>query len=368
MTIELRSIEKSFGVQKVLQGVSLKIEPGLCYAIIGASGCGKTTCLRIMNGLIRPDQGEVLIGGQTFDDSQAVTTRRQMGYSLQGRSLFPHMNVLDNLSVIARRSGWSKTRIKTRAEEVLNMVNMNPSEYFKKKPSQLSGGQQQRVGIARAVFMSPKIMLMDEPFGALDPITRHEVQDVFMSLQEKLGLTVVLVTHDLSEAFKMAHQLVVLDQGRVAQVGRPSQLLRKPASDYVREFLKTNSPGHILETIQLFTVMRTDVWLSFQTSQGFKLIDNESGQTRQLSTLKELTDFHQQVGQQALIWVREFDNCLDKTTHINLEDHRQRLKETDPILSGLKMLLDTGYPLIPVVDPQGKVRGVFDREAIDVLA
>ena len=160
-----------------------------------------------------------------------------MGYAIQGSGLFPHLTCLENLSLIAKRKGWSDRKISKRAHEILEVVSLNPNEFLKKYPKQMSGGQQQRVGIARSLFLNPRIMLMDEPFGALDPYTRTEIQDFFLSLKKQYELTVVLVTHDISEALKMSDEIIVLNNGKVEQQGSPHEIVTQPKSDYIENYV-----------------------------------------------------------------------------------------------------------------------------------
>lgn len=322
VALELKNINKSFGSTRVIQDLSVKVLPHRLTALVGESGCGKTTCLRLMNGLIQPDSGDVYIDGKKFDYSRSVETRRQMGYCLQGYTLFPHLTVFENVSLIASKSGWTKQQMLARAEEVLELVHLSPSENLKKKPNQLSGGQRQRVGFARALFMKPKILLLDEPFGALDPITRGEIQDSVMELQEKLSLTMVLVTHDLSEAFKMATHLVLLQKGSVAQEGRPNSLLTHPANEYVRSFLKTNSPAHILKSVFVGQVMSP-----VESKEDLKKVES----------LKQ---------------------SLPATAH---------LKENTDLLCGLNVLLKGGHVALPVLNKKGEAVGLFTNTTLDIL-
>jgi osmoprotectant transport system ATP-binding protein len=264
--IEIKNVTKSFGPKTVLDNLSLKVMKGRFYSLVGESGSGKTTTLRLMNGLEKPTSGEVMYDGEPLDYKRIVPVRRTMGYCLQGYTLFPHMTIADNITIVAKKSKWPRQKIAARLNEVLELLSLDPDFYLKKMPNQLSGGQRQRVGIARALFMNPKILLMDEPFGALDPITRNELQDAFVALQKRLNLSVVLVTHDMSEAFKMSHEVMVLNQGALAQQGKPNSLLTKPADEYVENFVKSNSPGHILKEVPLFSVLYSDVWVRKQSA------------------------------------------------------------------------------------------------------
>lgn len=189
-----------------------------------------------MNGLLLPTQGEVRLNNQALSATAWNEQRRQIGYCLQGSTLFPHLNVSENLSIVAKRVGWSKEKIFLRVTEVLELVQLEPKEFLDRKPSQLSGGQKQRVSLARALFMKPQILLMDEPFGALDEMTRREIQTAFLQLQLQLGLTVVLVTHDLREAERLSQDLILLQNGRIAQRGPAEQMRSQPSSQYVRDF------------------------------------------------------------------------------------------------------------------------------------
>ncbi|MCB0355859.1 MAG: ATP-binding cassette domain-containing protein, partial [Bdellovibrionales bacterium] len=181
--------------------------------------------------------GEIYIDGKAINYQQVVKLRRQMGYVVQGSGLFPHLNTLENISIIAKREGWKKQDILVQAHRILETVNLDPDEFLYKYPKQMSGGQQQRVSIARSLFLSPKIMLMDEAFGALDPNTRTEIQDFFLELREKYPLTVILVTHDVAEALKMSDEIIVLNSGRVEQMGSPSDLVKTPKSRYVSNYI-----------------------------------------------------------------------------------------------------------------------------------
>lgn len=363
-------MSKSFGPKVVLNELSFDIRKGQICALIGESGCGKTTTLRLINGLERPTSGQVYLNKVQFDYDRAVNYRRKMGYCLQGYTLFPHMNILENMSIIAKKSGWSAEKIKRRAEEVMDLVNLSSKDYLYKRPGQLSGGQAQRVGIARAIFMNPDLLLMDEPFGALDPITRDELQDSFIQLQKKLGLTVVLVTHDLSEAFKMSHEIILLKEGTMLQKGRPNQLLMYPVNEYVKEFLRTNSPGYILKSMPIYTVMMLNVWTTYKTNAGSYELDNiESGERTALYSLEQVLDFHRKEKQAHIFFVnseRKFQSIGHKNGE--LIEKNCYLRSEDDLIQGLHLLLDEKFQSVPVLNNDGFVVGRFGREAIDVIA
>lgn len=368
--IEFKNISKQFGSKRVLQDLSFTIRPGRIYSLIGESGCGKTTTLKVMNGLLAPDQGQVVLNDEPFDYERSVEYRRRMGYCLQGYTLFPHMNVLQNMSIIARRSGWKPVEINRRANELMNMVNLDASVYLKKMPHQLSGGQQQRVGIARALFMRPNILLMDEPFGALDPITREELQDIFIELQKRLELTVVLVTHDLSEAFKMSDEIILLREGAVAQRGRPNELLQSPADAYVDDFLRTNSPGHVMKKIRLYSVMNMNVWATQEKGgEHYHVHKLNADESLEISGHSELKEFHLKHQQEAIFIVDSSGHFL-KSHYLRgaQPSGTQSVIEMHHILEGLQLLLQEEIPSIAVVNKKGILLGSFGRKAIDVLA
>jgi osmoprotectant transport system ATP-binding protein len=224
----------------VITELSLKIEGGLIHCLLGPSGSGKTTCLRLMNGLEQADSGQILVQGIELKSENATDLRRKLGYCQQRGGLFPHMSILDNLSVVAKRLGWGRKDCLVRAEELMTQVELEKS-LLDRKPSQLSGGQQQRVAVARALFLRPQVLMMDEPFGALDPVIRESLQDVVLNLQRREGITVVVVTHDIQEAYRMADKVILLKDSRIAQVGRLEEMLLEPASKDVEDYFSSFS-------------------------------------------------------------------------------------------------------------------------------
>jgi osmoprotectant transport system ATP-binding protein len=228
---------KVFGDNVVIQNLNLTIDRGRFAVLIGPSGCGKTTSLRIINRLIEPTEGIIMVGGQDISKVNPVDLRRSIGYVIQQIGLFPNMTIEQNIEVVPKLLGWTKVKRRERVGELLEMVGMNPSEYRTRYPSELSGGQQQRVGVLRALAVSPPLLLMDEPFGALDPITRETLQDELKKLQSDLGITIVFVTHDIDEAVKLADVIVLMKDGKIVQSAPPKELLANPASNFVREFI-----------------------------------------------------------------------------------------------------------------------------------
>ena len=219
-----------------LDGFSLSVRDGETVALLGPSGCGKTTALKLVNRLLAPDAGEVRVFGRDVAQEDAVGLRRSIGYVIQEGGLLPHWTVQENVATVPRLLGWSEERRRERAREVLAMVNLPADEFSGRRPRELSGGQRQRVGVARALAADPVLVLMDEPFGALDPIARRALQAEFLAWKRQLRKAVLLVTHDLTEAFRLADRVAIVWQGRVVQVGTPREIVEAPANDFVREF------------------------------------------------------------------------------------------------------------------------------------
>ncbi len=240
--IEVHQLTKRFGPTVAVDAISFTVQTGKTLALLGTSGSGKTTTLRMINRLIEPTSGTVKVNGEAADARPPEALRRAMGYVIQSTGLFPHYTVAQNIGVVPSLLGWEPDRIRRRTIQLLAQLGMPPDEFLDKYPAELSGGQQQRVGIARALAADPPIVLMDEPFGALDPITRAEIRADFMELEELLSKTVILVTHDVEEAFEMADLICLLDAGRIQQLDTPRNLLYRPSNAFVEDFLRSKKP------------------------------------------------------------------------------------------------------------------------------
>ena len=235
--IEIRHCRASYGENEVLKDVSLAVDNGEFIVLIGPSGCGKTTLLKLMNGLVVPTEGEVAINGLPLQEEDLVAVRRRIGYAVQGAKLFPHMTVEENICYVpGLESKMPKEEKKALARKMLEMVQL-PEELASRFPRQLSGGQKQRVGIARAMAAEPDILLMDEPFGAVDEITRKGLQEELLALQQKTGITVVFITHDIGEAFKLGDRILIMKEGVIWQEGTGEDLRRAPKDEFVRQLL-----------------------------------------------------------------------------------------------------------------------------------
>ena len=238
--IRFQAVSKSFGAQTVLRDFSLDVEPGAFVTVIGRSGCGKTTVLKLVNGLLAPDTGRVLVQGQDVARADPVALRRRIGYAIQSVGLFPHMTVEKNIAYVPAISGlegWKGKQRREKAAALLKQVGLDPA-LAGRYPRALSGGQRQRVGIARALAAGPELLLMDEPFGAVDEITRGQLQEEILRIHRESGITILFVTHDIAEALKLGTRTLVMDVGTVQQCDRPEELLRHPATDFVRELVE----------------------------------------------------------------------------------------------------------------------------------
>ncbi len=237
--IELEGLTKKYGEATAVDGLTLEVNEGELLVLLGGSGCGKTTTLKMINRLIEPTSGSIRIDGDDATGVPAHELRRRIGYVFQKIGLFPHMTIAENIAITPDLLGWDAARTSNRVDELLELVELDPSEMRERVPTALSGGQQQRVGVARALAAEPSVMLLDEPFGALDPLTRDRLQESFTRIRRRLGLTAIFVTHDMAEALLLGDRIAVMDAGELVQVGTPHELLHEPANDLVRELMET---------------------------------------------------------------------------------------------------------------------------------
>jgi len=259
--IRVQNLSKQYGQVKAVDDISFEVAEGDNLILLGTSGCGKTTTLKMINRLIEPTSGKIWINGQDITTQQPELLRRNIGYVLQNNGLFPHYTVAENIAIVPRLLKWDNQKIHNRTQELLEKLHL-PADFLNKYPAQLSGGQQQRVGLARALMADAPVLLMDEPFGALDNITRAKIQDEFKALDELQRKTIVMVTHDVQEAFELGTRIAIMDKGRIVQIGTPAQLLFKPVNDFVKDFLQAQRLQLELKAITLH-----DVWYSLPSAQ-----------------------------------------------------------------------------------------------------
>ena len=256
--IRLRDLTKTFPGQSrpAVDRLTLDVERGQTCVLIGPSGCGKTTTMKMINRLVEPTSGTIELDGRDVMSQDPVALRRGIGYVIQQIGLFPHMTITENIATVPRLSGWPDERIRTRVDEMLTLVGLEPGAYGRRYPRELSGGERQRVGVARALAGDPPVMLMDEPFGAVDPITRTRLQNEFLKILRSLGKTIVFVTHDIDEAIRMGDRVAIMRAGRLVQLGTPAEILTRPADRFVEEFVGADRALKRLDLVAVREVMR----------------------------------------------------------------------------------------------------------------
>ncbi len=257
--IKLENVTKSYGGITAVNDLTMEVKEGEFVVLLGPSGCGKTTTLKMINRLINPTSGSIYVEEQDISGLNPIELRRRIGYVIQRIGLLPHMTISDNIALVPRLKGWPKNKRIGRADELLAMVGLSPETYSSKYPHQLSGGERQRVGVARALAVDPPILLMDEPFGALDPITRLQLQDEFLNLEEQVKKTVVFVTHDMDEAVRLADRIAIMNAGQLHQYASPLEILKHPADDFVAQFMGGDRVFRQLKLLTVRDVMAGDI-------------------------------------------------------------------------------------------------------------
>lgn len=267
--IEFRHVSKSFAGQQAVSDLNLECKTGAFSVLIGTSGSGKSTTLKMINRLVEHDEGTILFAGEEIRSLPVLELRRRMGYAIQSIGLFPHWTVAQNIATVLQLQKWSRGKIAARVDELMALLGLDDS-LRDRFPHQLSGGQQQRVGVARALAADPEVLLMDEPFGALDPVTRGALQQEMIRIHRLLGRTIVLVTHDIDEALQLADHLVLMDSGAIVQQGTPLEMLTRPASPFVRDFFGRSELG-----VRLLSLRQVSAWMRVgETVEGEPLRDD----------------------------------------------------------------------------------------------
>ena len=334
-TLEFRNVSKTYegSGEPAIQDLSFEVPAGEICVLVGPSGCGKTTAMRLVNRMIEMTSGDILVGGVSVRTRQPAELRREIGYAIQQIGLFPHQTIADNIATVPRVLGWPRERIRTRVDELIELIGLDPAETRDRYPAQLSGGQRQRVGVARALVADPPLMLMDEPFGAIDPINRERLQNELLRLQERIRKTIVFVTHDINEAIKLGDRVAVLKKGGVlAQYATPVELLMAPADDFVEDFV-----GSDRALKRLALTRASDVQLHpVDDGLPFALVRDEDGRP--------------------VVWER------------GAERHPVRTVRGDETLrDALSDLLRSPVELGAVVDAEGRVTGVLGLDVIHEL-
>ncbi|MBC8535399.1 ABC transporter ATP-binding protein [Feifania hominis] len=360
--IEYRKVVKSYNDVEVVRGIDLTIRDGEFVVLIGPSGCGKTTTLKMLNRLIEPNSGEILIDGQNVKQMNPERLRTSIGYVIQQIGLFPNMTVEENICVVPKLLKWDKKRCHERVLELLALVNMPYEEYAKKYPNELSGGQQQRIGVLRALAAEPPIILMDEPFGALDPITRDTLQDEVKALQKRLRKTIIFVTHDMNEAIKMADTIVFMDRGVIQQIAPPEEMLRAPANDTVREFMGKHvaSVGHETDLLSA-DVMRKKI---AKVSNKWRTLECVEMMSRlEIDSLIVVDDEERFEGIVTIEAINEHGAPGESVTKILTRDV-PTVQTTTPAKEAFEQLLERKSSYLVVLDEQRRVAGIITRTSM----
>jgi len=359
--LEFKNITKKFKNQMVIKDISFTVNKGEFIVIVGPSGCGKTTTLKMINKLISPTSGNIYLHGMDIMKSDTIKLRRNMGYVIQQTGLFPHMSVGENIGIIPELEKWAEEKILKRTTELLNMVGMEPKDYIDRYPCELSGGQQQRVGVARSFATNPEIILMDEPFSALDPISRNQLQDELFNLQQEFKKTIVFVTHDMDEALKLGDRICIMKDGEIIQFDTPEEILNNPATDFIKEFIGKNriwqQPGFIkakdiMITDPIKTTGNRTVVQALEIMKSNKvdslLIVNKENKLEGIVTIKDI--------------IRNYVGSLKLDTIMEREIKSVNLKDSLVDILNLMNELKIGY--VPVVDDSSELVGLITESSL----
>ena len=360
--IKFEKVSKKFKNATVLSDVTFEIEEGQLVAIIGESGCGKTTTLKMINRLIKPTSGKININGEDISMKNVIDLRRNIGYVIQQTGLFPHMTIRENIELIPKVQNKSTEDITQRTYDLMDMVGLDCNKFLDRYPTELSGGQQQRVGVARAFATNPDIILMDEPFSALDPITRSSLQDELVSLQSKLKKTIVFVTHDMDEAVRISDKICIMDKGEIIQYDTPENILKNPVNDFVSEFVGKKRIWASPEFIKAEDIMIENpitcsedlsIFKCIEKMRSYKVdslmvIDNKSKKLRGIVKGKQ---------------IRLIDDKSIKVSSI-LDDNYTYVSPDDTIIDVLKSVNENNISTIPVLNDNGSLIGLITESSL----
>lgn len=352
--IKLENVSKIYpdGTEAVKR-VSLEVEEGELCVLLGPSGCGKTTTMKMINRLIPITEGKIFIDGTDNQELDENELRRDIGYAIQEIGLFPHMTVAENIATVPKLKGWSKSEARNRADELLDLMGMDPDEHLDKYPVELSGGQRQRVGVARSLGANPPIMLMDEPFGAIDPITRDKLQDEFLKIQEEIQKTIVFVTHDINEAIKMGTKIALLKGGELIQYSSPAKLLAQPRNQFVRDFVGAD------RTLKSMRLMRAKD--AMKTSPETVRADSEVGEVRKKMKENEVDYLIATDGSNRFrgwIQAKDLEGDVESVDEVLSRDVGSVGRET-ALSDALSVMLEEDVANLPVLGNDNMLEGVL---------
>ena len=355
--IQFEHVSKSYGKTPVLKDLNFTIPDGQFVVLIGPSGCGKTTTMKMINRLLEPDTGSIRIDGSDIHSQDKVELRRHIGYVIQQIGLFPNMTVAQNISVVPRLLKYDKSRCDEIVQEMLQLVHME--QYAGKYPSELSGGQQQRIGVLRALAASPPIVLMDEPFSALDPLTREALQDEVKNLQQKLNKTIVFVSHDMSEALKLADIIIFMSAGEIVQMASPEEMLEHPATDLVRTFMGKHTPETAPSKVESF--MRTNV---FSVHKDRGVLECAERMARgSVDTLLVTDDQNRYMGTISIGDIRHWGRELASIEPL-IRQTARTVRVGDEAKESFDYLLDSGANYVVVLNADDTVAGIVTKTSV----
>jgi osmoprotectant transport system ATP-binding protein len=358
--IRFENITKQYNQKTVIGDFNLDIEEGQLVVFIGPSGCGKTTLLKMINRLLEPTSGKIYVNEKDISKQDPIELRRNIGYVIQSTGLFPHMTIKENLELIPKLKGEDSDSIKRKTNDLLELVGLAPDEYLYRYPSELSGGQKQRIGVARAFSTDSDIILMDEPFSALDPVTRNSLQDELFSMQKELNKTIVFVTHDMDEAIKIADKICLLNDGHIIQYDTPDQILKNPASEYVEEFIGKRRVWNNPEVLQAKDIMISDPVKVSPRRNVFQAIEimKENKVDSLLVTDK----------QQSLIGLVTLKSIQlqSRSTTVGeiMEKNILSVTEDENLITVLQIMNENKIGYLPVVNEKNKLTGLITRSSI----
>ncbi|MEN0648472.1 ABC transporter ATP-binding protein [Caldifermentibacillus hisashii] len=358
--IRFENITKQYNQKTVILDFNLDIEEGQLVVFIGPSGCGKTTLLKMINRLLEPTSGKIYVNEKDISKQDPIELRRNIGYVIQSTGLFPHMTIQENLELIPKLKGEDSDSIKRKTNDLLELVGLAPDEYLYRYPSELSGGQKQRIGVARAFSTDSDIILMDEPFSALDPVTRNSLQDELFSMQKELNKTIVFVTHDMDEAIKIADKICLLNEGHIIQYDTPDQILKNPASEYVEEFIGKRRVWNNPEVLKAKDIMISDPVKVSPRRNVFQAIEimKENKVDSLLVTDK----------QQSLIGLVTLKSIQlqSRATTVGeiMEKNILSVTEDENLITVLQIMNENKIGYLPVVSEKNKLTGLITRSSI----
>lgn len=359
--IEFIKVNKSYKDNNIIDNLDLKVDKGQLVVLIGPSGCGKTTSLKMINKLITPTTGKILVQGKDISKEDTIELRRNIGYVIQQTGLFPHMTVEENIGLVPHMKKWPEEKIKNRTIELLEMVGMKPEEYLHRYPAELSGGQQQRIGVARAFAVNPEIILMDEPFSALDPITRTQLQDELFNLQQELKKTIVFVTHDMDEALKLGDKVAIMKSGKLLQYDKPEQLLKHPSNGFVEEFIGKNRIWNQPEFIKAEDIM---IQNPVVTSAARTVL--QGMETMKSNKVDSLLVVNKQGILEGIVTLKDLRKNSDRGLKIQdiMETQVVAINNKDSIIDAMSKMQEHSVAYIPVTEKEGRLAGLITRSSL----